>query len=359
MNGDMRRPFARKLFCALAALFALCGASLAQGFGNLGAEAPGFDVPRPGTPIVFPKDHGAHTSFRTEWWYLTANLKGEDGAAYGAQWTLFRHALEPRSGEGWDDRTAFMAHAAITSAKEHLFAQTIARGGVGQAGVEAAPFRAFVDDWGFEATDKDFTRARVFARDEHFFYALELARDAPFVLQGDRGFSRKSEAGQASHYYSQPFFRVSGTISIHGRETKVTGRAWMDREWSSQPLSADQKGWDWFSLHLAGGEKLMLFRLRGARDYFSGNWIAPDGPTTLLTSDDIAFEPLERTLVAGHSLPTRWRVKVKSRAFDVETRPLNPRSWMGTNFPYWEGPVTFSGSHSGEGYLEMTGYGGE
>jgi predicted secreted hydrolase len=24
--------------------------------------------------------------------------------------------------------------------------------------------------------------------------------------------------------------------------------------------------------------------------------------------------------------------------------------------PYWEGPVTISGSHTGTGFLEMTGY---
>jgi len=35
---------------------------------------------------------------------------------------------------------------------------------------------------------------------------------------------------------------------------------------------------------------------------------------------------------------------------------LNARSWMGTSFPYWEGPISFKGSHTGLGYLEMTGY---
>jgi predicted secreted hydrolase len=29
---------------------------------------------------------------------------------------------------------------------------------------------------------------------------------------------------------------------------------------------------------------------------------------------------------------------------------------MGGAFPYWEGPIRVTGSHSGRGYLEMTGY---
>jgi len=183
-----------------AALLALLLPALAQaqGYAGMGAPAPGFETPKPGTPIVFPKDHGAHPGFRTEWWYLTANLHGADGAAYGVQWTLFRHALEPGAGAN-----VFMAHAAATSATTHVFAETTARAGVGQAGVEAAPFSAFIDDWTFEAEDAAFTRARVAARAPRFSYALTLSRGGPFVLQGEAGFSQKSQEGQSSHYYSQ------------------------------------------------------------------------------------------------------------------------------------------------------------
>ena len=103
--------------------------------------------------------------------------------------------------------------------------------------------------------------------------------DRPLVLQGDGGYSRKSERGQASYYYSQPYFKATGSLTIDDKPVEVTGQAWMDREWSSQPLASDQTGWDWFSLHLDSGEKLMLFRLRqtDGENYFSGNWIARDG----------------------------------------------------------------------------------
>jgi predicted secreted hydrolase len=345
-----------RILALLISLAPAAAQAQAESYGGLGVEAHGFETPKPGTVLVFPRDHGAHPTFRTEWWYLTAILKGADGDSYGMQWTLFRHALEPGAGEGWDDRNVWMGHAAVTSASEHLFAQTVARGGVRQAGVEAAPFRAFIDDWTFEAKDDDLTQARVSARDPRFSYALELKSDRPFVLQGEGGFSRKSDKGQASYYYSQPFFTVEGTLSLHGREIKLKGRAWMDREWSSQSLAPDQKGWDWFSLHLASGEKLMLYRIRGAAPYLFGNWIAPDGGTSFLACDDISLEPLAQSAVDGRMVPTRWRVRVKSRGFDVETTPLNAQSWNGSNFAYWEGPIAFRGSQSGEGYLEMTGY---
>jgi predicted secreted hydrolase len=336
---------------------------LAQDLRGLGANAPGFAFPRPGTPLVFPKDHGAHQDFRTEWWYVTANLKGAEGASYGVQWTLFRFAMAPNSARvGWDDRNLWMAHAAATSAEEHLFAQKFGRGGIGQAGVEAAPFRAFIDDWRLETRDDSagagIERLRVSAGDGNFAYALDLAATGPIVPQGEGSYSRKSDAGHASYYYSQPFFKAEGSLSIHGRKTQVSGHAWMDREWSSQPLGSDQQGWDWFALHVDGGAKLMLYRMRSikATPYLFGNWIDVGGASSPLMREDIAIEPLETMRIADRDMPIRWRIRIGHRGVDIETQPLNPRSWMGTEPAYWEGPIRFNGSHEGEGYLEMTGY---
>jgi predicted secreted hydrolase len=342
---------------ALAALLLLASPKArAEGYAGLADEAEGFEPVLPGRPLVFPRDHGAHPGFRIEWWYLTANLMGEGGARYGAQWTLFRIALQPGAeSAGWADRNAYMGHAAATSALEHIFATTHARGGVGQAGVTAAPFEAFIDDWSFVCESDD--RWRIEAEAPDFAYRLVLSADGPLLLHGDKGFSRKSDQGQASYYYSQPFFRVvDGMLTLRGRSAKVTGRAWMDHEWASQPMSADQKGWDWFALHLAGGAKLMLFRYRGATNHLAGTWIEPDGATHALSGETIALTPLEETSIGDRKLPTSWRVAVKSLGLDIETTPLNPRALNGARNPYWEGPIAFRGSHEGEGYLELTGY---
>ena len=45
-----------------------------------------------GRTLRFPADHGAHPAFRTEWWYLTGHLDGEDGRRFGFQVTFFRQA---------------------------------------------------------------------------------------------------------------------------------------------------------------------------------------------------------------------------------------------------------------------------
>ena len=331
----------------------------AQGFAGLGTEDEGYPTVRPGTPITFPEDHGAHPEHRIEWWYVTANLTDETGAPLGVQWTLFRQASAPNdSATGWASQQYWMGHTAVTTAATHRHAERLARGGIGQAGVTAAPFEAWIDDWSFASAAPDFSPLRLSSGGADFAYDLTLATDAPMVLQGEGGYSRKSDRGQASYYVSQPFFTVTGTVTLDGEDRAVTGRAWMDREWSSQPLAPDQTGWDWFSLHLESGAKLMLFRLRSDSrpPYFAGNWITPDGTSEALTPDAITMEPLETTEVANRTLPIKWRLAVAGRDLDVTVEALNRDSWNGTSFPYWEGPITVSGSQGGTGYLEMTGY---
>ena len=340
---------------ALILAFLLPMQAMAQGFAGLGTEAGDFAVPQLGKALQFPADHGAHPEFRIEWWYLTANMTGPDGTPYGLQWTLFRSALAPRDGAGWDTPQLWMGHAAVTTPKAHFVAERLARGGIGQAGVRAAPFSAWIDDWAMEGEDFDMLRLRAMGSD--FAYDVGLTAKRPLVLHGQQGYSVKSAAGQASHYYSQPFFDLSGTLTLPGGAVPVTGTAWLDREWSSQPLAQDQTGWDWFSLSFDSGDKMMGFVLRGAENYTSATWIAADGTATAYPDGAFSATPLARHKVAGREVPVTWQVRLPDRGVDVTVAALNPDAWMATRVPYWEGPVTIAGSHSGAGYLEMTGYG--
>ena len=111
----------------------------------------------------------------------------------------------------------------------------------------------------------------------------------------------------------------------------------------------------------------MLFELRrtdGSLDsYSAGTFIAPDGPATRVKRQDFRLEPLEswtnpRT---GARYPVAWRISVPSMGVALVCRAAPPNQELvaedAVGPTYWEGAVTFSGSASGVGYLEMTGYG--
>jgi predicted secreted hydrolase len=342
-------------------LAAMATGAVAQGFAGMGQAVDGFATPDPAYRFSFPADHGAHPDFRIEWWYLTTTLTGPDGTEYGAQWTLFRTALAPGDAPGFASPQLWMGHAAVTTPDAHLFAERLGRGGVGQAGVMASPFAAWIDDWQMvsraDAGMDALSAVDVTAGGEGFSYALSLQATGPIVAQGVQGYSVKSAAGQASHYYSQPFYTVAGTITVGADTIPVTGQAWLDREWSSQPLAADQTGWDWFSLMFDDGARLMGFRLRDAGEgYTSATWIDADGTATPMPPGALRVTPLRSESVAGRDMPVDWRVELPQRAVDVTVAALNDQAFMATTVPYWEGPIHISGSHTGRGYLEMTGY---
>lgn len=334
----------------------------------------GFAKVTPGRAFNFPRDHYPHENFKIEWWYLTANLRGADGSDYGVHWTLFRQAMSPGPNPGgWQSNQTWMAHTAISTPESFEFAQRFARGGVGQAAVEMtneSRFEAWMDDWLWQAEAESPFPAELSAGTEKQRFTLRLTASDNWVLQGKNGYSPKSDLGQASYYYSQPFIDITGTLWVDEEPVEVAGKGWLDREWSSQPLADDQAGWDWVSLHLSDGSALMVYQLRhdSGEDYISGSLVSPSGRVISLEAGDVALTPISETRLSLSStasnssqdqekrIPLEWRVSVPEVGIDLLVMADRPGSWLATSFPYWEGPVSVQGSHEGVGYLELTGY---
>ncbi|CAH1044689.1 lipocalin-like domain-containing protein [Halomonas sp. TD01] len=364
-----------------------------DGFAGLGAHTEGFVQADASVSLVFPDDHGPHPNYRIEWWYLTANLEDSQGEPLGLQWTLFRQALMPPQKrpppEPWSTDQVWMAHLGISQHATHVAAERFARSHSaqqysqqrsqqrfqqqdqqqGQAGVVAAPFHAWIDDWSFrsppDANFESFTlRAYSGEADARIGYDLTLRAEGPLVWHGENGFNAKTIQGQGSHYYSQPFLRIEGSVTLNGESRAVQGSGWLDREWSSQLLTAEQTGWDWFSLHLNDGRKLMAYRLRGGgengTDYRFAHLFNADGQTELIGPDSVVLTPLATERVAERDIPTRWQLTLQDANLELIIEARHPNRWMPTTVPYWEGDVVVRNTPTqeqiGVGYLEMTGY---
>jgi len=361
------------LVLALAFALAACDSGEEGEGGDFAMLARGdeaFTQARPGRSLDFPADHGAHEGYRIEWWYLTANLEDEAGRAWGLQWTLFRTAMQPpqaaEPANPWQSDQVWMAHFAVSAPDRHQAFQRYARGGdhdgLRQAGVTAEPFAAWLDDWRLESTGEGWLPLRVVARQDGVAAELRLDSDRPLVLQGEAGFSQKHPGGGGSWYYSHPWLAAEGTLSFGDERVTVKGQAWLDREWSSQFLQADQLGWDWFALHLEGGDKLMAFQLRSVDGppYTHAVHLRRDGGRRVAEPGAVSFAPLRFEEVAGRRLPLGWRLSWPAAGFDLEVDAPLDDQWMDVDFPYWEGRVTVrgrDGATAGVGYLEMTGYG--
>jgi predicted secreted hydrolase len=340
------------------------------------------DAPR---TFVFPDDHGPHPGYRIEWWYYTGNLDAIDGRRFGFQLTFFRSAQAPVAIErasAWAANDVYMAHFALTDAQRGRFhaSERFARAAAGLAGAQAAPFRVWLENWSAESMAGDGSvergaadarailplRLRAAADDVALDLVLETG--TPFVLQGDRGLSAKGPGpGNASYYFSFTRMPAHGTVRTDDGEHRVTGAAWMDREWSTSALGDDVAGWDWFALQLDDGADLMVYRLRredGTRDPFdAGVLVDADGALHRLAADDFALDILQwwRSPLDGARYPARWRLRVPQAAIDVEIVPVLADQELNLTVRYWEGAVDVRGTRAGRplrgrGYLEMTGW---
>ena len=365
-------PARRRVLAALGA-----GLAAARARAAPAGDESFYPAVVPGVPLAFPRDHGAHLAYRTEWWYLTGWLRRLDGARrgepLGVQVTFFRsrtrHAADNPS--RFAPTQLLLAHAALAVPDRGrlLHAQRAARAGFGLASAATHDTAVGIGGWTLARTAEDSYRARVDDRD--LAVTLELApRTAP-VAQGDGGFSRKGpRATQASYYYSRPQLPATGTVALGGETVRVAGIAWLDHEWSSEILDATSDGWDWTGLNFDDGSALVAFRIRrrdGSVLWSHARWIDAGGAASTASSGgDVAprFIPT-RSWTSPRTAaryPVAMTIAVGARTLALEPlfddQELDARASTGT--VYWEGAVRVSEAERevGRGYLELTGYAG-
>ncbi|WOE75699.1 lipocalin-like domain-containing protein [Alterisphingorhabdus coralli] len=320
---------------------------------------------RQGQTISFPKDHGSHDNYRTEWWYFTGWLETESGDPLGFQITFFRSRPDiPQDNPSrFTPNQIVFAHAAISDPKtgKLIHDQRMGRKGFGIIDAASGDTDVQLLGWSLERDTAGAFVSRVESKD--FVLDLSFNPSQPVMLNGDRGYSRKGpQPSQASYYYSMPHLDVSGSVTRKGRQETVRGSGWLDREWSSDVLPENAVGWDWTGLNFDDGSALMAFQVRG-RDgkpvYAGGSYRDADGEQTVLGSDDVRFVPRRywTSPETGASYPVEAEYVIMVRGEEkrfVLTPMFDAQELTGALTPtYWEGAVTTKG---GRGYLEMTGY---
>lgn len=327
----------------------------------------GFERAESSRQFSFPTDHGPHPGFRNEWWYLTGNMVSAEGRRFGYQITFFNAALQPETeiqstDSGWKSNRLWMAHAAITDVEgeRHYAVERFSRDNPGLAGAQINPFKVWLEDWSLVSRNNEFPWS-IEVKDEEFAFSLTISPQKNLVLQGVDGLSQKSPAaGNASYYYSFTRLATRGSIRLHDESFQVLGLSWLDREWSTSALAADQTGWDWFSLQFDDGQELMYYQLRDreglAHSSSQGNWTDNLAKQTSINREDIQLGELESWISpSGIMYATVWQMQYANNSWII--RAVVEDQLMDVAVEYWEGAVDVINSETGEqvgrGYLEM------
>jgi predicted secreted hydrolase len=326
----------------------------------------------------FPRDHGAHPEYRTEWWYFTGHLADDSGSRFGYQLTFFRQGLRfklPAQPNAWDVRDIYLGHFAITdiAPKKFHYADKISRSGPGLARAAVDILDVRLLNWSAKMKGPDLF---IQAREKGLELNLTLTPRKPLIFHGPSGLSQKGpKPGQASYYTSFTHLETRGALKMPNRlsPVPVKGRSWFDQEFGSNQLTAEQIGWDWFSLYLSDGREVMIYFLRlkngTVEPASSGTLVEPDGKSRHLFLRDINLSLLKqwKSPRSGGNYPARWRLKVPAAGIDLTVEPyvadqeLNTEG--STGVVYWEGAIGGQGTSKGrpvtcQGYAEMTGYAG-
>jgi predicted secreted hydrolase len=327
---------------------------------------------------AFPRDHGAHEEFRTEWWYYTGQVTAKNGRQFGYELTFFRRGMASNQTKTlpskWAVTHLYLAHFAISDLSKGRFHYTdkMSRAGLGKAGAVQDRLHVWIDRWSAESPSAAPNTQIIKAADGDMAIQFTVSPGKPLVVHGTNGISRKGSAtGQASHYYSFTRLATTGTLRIGNESFDVTGMSWMDHEFGSADLDKDLIGWDWFSLQLDDQRELMLYRLRradgSAHPASSGTLIDRDGRGHHLLIEDFTLEPTSywTSPTSKAHYPQRWRLTISSQQLSLEIVPrmaeqeLSPKH--STQITYWEGAVETTGTAQGnpirgQGYMELTGY---
>ncbi len=325
----------------------------------------------------FPRDHGAHPNFKTEWWYFTGNLKDANQRKFGYQLTIFRQGVQFTPAQvtsHWAVRDFYFGHFTISdlAADQFHVAEKVSRGALGEA--KAAPDRMDValGPWTIQQDAKEQMHLVAHASDMTIDFQQHPLK--PLVLEGVAGLSQKAEgAGEASYYYSYPRLATTGNLSVGGKAYSISGLSWFDHEFSTSSLGPDQVGWDWFCIQLENHEEIMFYAMRdksGVIDPTSeGTWVKADGTSERLVPGSFTIEK-KGEWHSPHSkavYPSGWHILVPSHQADLTVLPAMEDQELNLTkmgaLDYWEGACTAEGSVAnapvkGVGYTELTGYSG-
>jgi predicted secreted hydrolase len=326
----------------------------------------------------FPRDHGAHPNFKTEWWYFTGNVQDtQQGRHFGYQLTIFRQGVQYQPAQfksRWAVRDFYFSHFTISdiSAGKFHVAEKVSRGTLGEAHAATGCMDVAIGPWSIRQDANE--QIHLAARELGMAINFDERPLKPLVLEGVNGLSQKADGvGEASYYYSYPRLRTQGQLRMGSKTYGVSGFSWFDHEFSTSSLGKNQVGWDWFCLQLENNEEIMLYAMRdksGAMDPNSeGTWVKADGTSERLVPGGFTITKLGtwQSPRSGAVYPAGWHILVPGHRADLTVSPALANqelhlTKMGA-LDYWEGACTTTGRIGdapvkGVGYTELTGYAG-
>jgi predicted secreted hydrolase len=193
--------------------------------------------------IRFPEDEGLHHDAPYEWWYLNNHLTSSDGTDYSAVVCFFPSHLLTMLADVTNKKLIYNIGTQYLDFDSSTKELDVRYGRSWWKQNAYSPFPSYtmhVDTGGFCA---DFTMKAI---------------KRPMLIDGT-GLIREGLLGK-SYYYARPRLQIEGSINVRDELKKVSGIAWIDRQWGDWDWTGIGS-WRWFSFQFPNSFDALLIQI--------------------------------------------------------------------------------------------------
>lgn len=119
---------------------------------------------------------------------------------------------------------------------------------------------------------------------------------------------------QWTYYWSYTNLAVSGNFVLDGKNHKVTGKGWFDKQGGPFNPVDRRTSWEWFSLRFFDDEEMMLFSFP-QDGYLNGTFIDKTGKYQRF--NDYKITALGWTETAGMKFSFGWKLETKDDIYTI------------------------------------------
>jgi len=308
-------------------------------------------------PLVFPKDESCHNAV-IEWWYFNGHLKTESGREFVFMHCLFK-ADPKRVALPFADKlpinSFYFSHSLISDIDKKIFKPSISI-------YPEIDKESFKKEKLFIAIGNDFIFENIENKKYHFKNLdLDLtlvSKKAPLLVDG-RGWI---DLGiKDTYYFSFSDLEAKGKIKTEKGLEVVSGKVWMDRQWSDEGYHSEDK-WTWFSIQLEDGTDILCFEY-GDKNKTKSATVLRSGKDQVSTIN-LSLKPLDKGWQSSETKAIynlEWLIEIPELNLKIKTKPknLNQEIIFG-NINYWEGGLNIEAEVGdkkikGIGFLELLG----
>jgi predicted secreted hydrolase len=321
--------------------------SAAAGHGGTAAASQPAAATASGFPtfVRLPADQAAHPSATDEWWYTVGHVSSH-GHEYGYEVQLASSGL---------------AELAITDVTAGRYYTQQAAYKPGQFSVSATRLDVRMPDATLSGPMDAMHLTATLPQG-----SLDLQLNAKGQVIYDNGTGLFPFLKGSSYYYSLPNLQTSGTLTLGGKASKVTGQSWLDRQWGTWDWTQLHR-WTWMAIQLDNGEFIDLWDLFSTQG--EQHWatvLHPDGSESVVSVSPLAKDATDfaTSPTTGQRYVGKWTVEIpslKTRLTVTATPTLQEiQAKMPVSPGINEAAATVAGTYqgkrtTGQAYVEQLG----